>query len=244
MGKLYISKYKLISSIIFNGGNTFIFIILLKALLLNPGILKYLTYLSYCANSIFLFICLLCDIFIYFNNDNDPSELNNDYYLIEEGDVKKDIPWFEKLNNWNRNKYNLICNPFSFFVTFSFWILYFLGESYIKVSAGLYPMVRTVYLHLIITILITIDIVISKRILISNNYKDSSTILNLFMIYCIFIVIMKYYFNIMPYAFLKSSLLFLLCYMILSFILLFICFELNVSLVNYFNSKNNFLIEN
>ena len=237
MTKTSITKKQLIISVIFNGGNSFIFLILLKALYKEPGILKYLTYLSYCANSIFLFFCLLCDIFIYLNNDNNngSNEINNDYALLEADNKEKDEIWFEKLNDWNRNKYSLVCNPFSFFVTFSFWILYYLGESYIKVSPGLFPMMRTVYLHLIISILIIIDIFNSKRKILNDNSKDSCLVTNLFLIYCVLICIMKYYFNIIPYAFLKSSFLFLICYMFLSFGLLYFCCYLNICLVNFVN---------
>ena len=143
MKRISITKFQLIISLILNGGNTFIFIYLMKTLYYEPRILKYLTYLSYCANSIFLFFCVLCDIFLYLNSDNNSYESRNDYRLIEAGDKEKEIFWFDKLNDWNRNSYSLVCNPFAFFVTISFWILYFLGESYIKVSLGFYPMMRT-----------------------------------------------------------------------------------------------------
>ena len=234
MSKTTITRTQLILSILFNGGNTLIFIILLKTLYLDPGILKYLTYLSFCANSIFLFFCLLCDIFIYLSNNNS-NEINNDYVLIQEENKEEDNTWFEKLNDWNRNKYSLICNPFSFFVTFSFWILYFLGESYIRVSSGFTSMTRTIYFHLIITILVIMDIFISRRKYISKKDKYSNLVIIIFIIYCILICIMKYCFNIMPYAFLKSGLLFLICFIVISFVLLNICYKINIWLVNYAN---------
>ena len=235
MKRISITKFQLIISLILNGGNTFIFIYLMKTLYYEPRILKYLTYLSYCANSIFLFFCVLCDIFLYLNSDNNSYESGSDYRLIEAGDREKEIFWFDKLNDWNRNSYSLVCNPFSFFVTISFWILYFLGESYIKVSLGFYPMMRTYYLHLIITIILLIDIFMSKRKPVASG--KYSWVSNLFLVYVIIIIIMKYKYNIIPYAFLNSGVLFLVCYALLSFILLNICYELNVSLVNCLNNN-------
>ena len=237
MAKVSITKSQLISSIIFNGGNTFIFIFLLKALYLNPGILKFLTYLSYCANSIFLFFCLLCDIFLYLNSDKNSFESETDYKLIEADEENdKQSFWFERLNDWNRNTYSLICNPFSIFVTISFWILYFLGESYIKVSPGFYPMSRTFYLHLVITILIIIDIFVSKRKKITI-FKYYDIVSELFLLYCLAIIIMKFKYNILPYAFLNSGIIFLLFYMIISFILLHLCYYINIWLVNLSNNN-------
>ena len=241
MSETSITKKQLISSIIFNGGNSFIFICLLKEIYLNPGILKFLTYLSYFANSFFLLFCVICDIFIYLTDDDNSNQISNNYVMIESENKEKEKPWFIKLNDWNRNKYGLVCNPFSYFVTISFWILFFLGNSYIKVSSGFYPMTRTFYFHLIITIIIIIDIFVSKRKYISKTYDQKNIVSNLFLIYCIFICIMKYYFKIQPYAFLNSSLLFLICYMLLSFILLYFCFQLNVWLINYVNKNNDVL---
>ena len=236
MAKVKVTGFQLISSIIFNGGNTYIFITLLKAVYSNLGILKFLTYLSYCANSIFLFFCLLCDIFLYLNRNIDSSEPETDYRLMEaDDDNGKESFWFERLNDWNRNTYSLICNPFSFFVTANFWILYFLGESYIKVSSGFYPMLRTYYLHLTITILIIIDILVSRRKKITV-FKYYDLVCDLLLLYCIAIIIMKYKFNILPYAFLNSSLVFLLCYMIISFILLRFCYYINIWLINLSNN--------
>ena len=138
MEKIFISTKQLIISIIFFGGNSFIFIFYLKELFTNIQLLQYLTCLSYYANSIFLFLCLICDILLYLNNNSEKGD--TDYHLINEQNTggETNITWVEKLNNWNRNKYGIICNTFSFFVSISFWILYFLGESYIKTSNKFY----------------------------------------------------------------------------------------------------------
>ena len=233
MQNVSLNKCQLIRSIILNGGNSLIFIFLLKALFYYPGILKYLTYLSYCANSIFLFFCLLCDIFIYLKNTDDSKEIEMGYKLLE----AKELQWFDKLNDWNRNEFSTVCIPFSFFVTINFWILYFLGESYIKVSSGFYPMTRTFYLHLIITILVLIDIFVSRR-KYNKTTKNLGIVVDLFFLYCIIIAVMKYKFNIIPYAFLNLRLSFLICYLIFAYFILLLCCFLNKWLVNYVNEKN------
>ena len=238
MEKTAITLNQLIISILFNGGNSIIFIFLLKALYYNPRILLFLTYLSYCANSIHLFFCFICDIFLYLKSKN--SEDNDmNYRLIEADDYRYDNkPWFEKINNLNRNKYGMICNTFSIFVTISFWTLYFMGESYIKVSSGFYPMLRTYYLHLIITIIIIIDIYNFKR-KCAYSSSDINIIIILFLIYTIVIAINKFYFNINPYAFMHSSWIILSIFIIVFLCLLNFCYGLNLWLINIINNKNN-----
>ena len=60
-----VTKKQLSISIIFNGGNTIIFLFYLYKLFIDINQLKYLTKLSFYANSIYLLICLYCDIKIY-----------------------------------------------------------------------------------------------------------------------------------------------------------------------------------
>jgi hypothetical protein len=234
-----ITKAQLISSIIFNGGNSIIFLFFLKALFYNQRILFYLTYLSYCANSIYLLFCLICDIFIYLKEKNSEENVMNYYKLLEADDDKdNNKTWIEKLNNWNRNNYGIICNTFSFFVTICFWTLYFMGESYIKISSGFYSMLRTFYLHLIITIIIIIDIYNRKRNCI-YSCRDINIIFTLFLIYTIFIAIIKFYFNINPYAFMHSSWGLLMIFIFIFFLILYFCYRLNLWLINYINDKYN-----
>ena len=235
MEKIFISKNRLIISIIFFGTNTIIFVFYLKELFFNPHLIKYLTFLSYYANSIFLFLCLLCDILLYIKNpSSDDEQMEKDYNLITDNDTKEnnyEITWIEHLNNWNRNKYGIICNSFSFFVSISFWILFFLGEEYIRVSNTFYAFLSTVNLHLIISIFVIIDIFISKREhKFSNEYF--CIILTLFLIYSVVTGINKYVFNVNPYAFMNGSFIFLIGYLLLSVFILYISYWLNVYLIN------------
>jgi hypothetical protein len=235
MGKIYITINQLIISIVLFGGNTFLlFFYYLPELFSNFDLLNYLTHLSYYANSIYLLLCLVCDIFLYLDN-KDENEMS--YRLMEEeedNNSSKDnnIKWFEQLNNWNRNKYGVVCNTFSFFVSISFWILFLLGESYIRVSNTFYAMLSTINLHLIISILIIIDILCSKREhKFSNEYFGIISLI--FLIYCAYTGINKYYFNSNTYAFMNGSFLFLIFYVVISFCILYVSYLLNVYLINY-----------
>lgn len=241
MEKIFISTKQLIISIIFFGGNSFIFIFYLKELFTNIQLLQYLTCLSYYANSIFLFLCLICDILLYLNNNSEKGD--TDYHLINEQNTNSEtnITWVEKLNNWNRNKYGIICNTFSFFVSISFWILYFLGESYIKTSNKFYAFLSTINLHLIISVLVIIDILVSKREHTFSWYYFK-IISFIFFIYCVITGIEKYCFNINPYAFMNGGLLFLILYVLLSFVILYFSYLFNAYLIEYKN-KDNYMIK-
>ena len=241
MEKIVISKLQLIISIIFFGGNSFFFIFYIQELFFNLHHLKYLTYLSYYANSIFLLLCLLCDILLYIKNSSE-EEIN--YHLIDDKNeiTYANITWVEKLNNWNRNKYGVISNTFSFFVSISFWILFFMGEDYIKVSNTFYGFLSTINLHLIISLLVIIDIFISKR-----KHKFSwdyfGIISFLFLIYCVITGIDKYFFNINPYAFMNGSFLFLILYSLVSLLILYACYLFYLFLINYKEKDINMIKE-
>ena len=238
MEKLVISKIQLFISIIFFGGNSIFFIYYLQELLFSLNHLKYLTNLSYYANSIFLLLCLLCDILLYIKNTSEEEEIN--YHLIDDKNELSyaNATWVEKLNNWNRNKYGVICNTFSFFVSISFWILFFMGEDYIKVSNTFYGFLSTINLHLIISILVIIDIFISKR---EHKFSwDYFRIISLlFLIYCFITGINKYFFNINPYAFMNGSVIFLILYVFVSLIILYACYIFYLCLINYKENKIN-----
>ena len=233
MEKTIISTKQLILSILLYGGNTIIFIYYLYSLIFNMRLLQYLTCLSYYANSIFLLLCLICDISLYINNSSLGSE--TDYKLIEEEGENKsnneNLSWAQQLNNWNRNKYGVICNTFSFFVSISFWILYFLGEEYIRVSNTFFGFLSSINLHLIISLLVIVDILVSKR---EHKFSDDyySYISFIFLGYCIITGIDKYMFNINPYAFMNGNLWFLILYVFLSFVLLYVCYVFNAYLIN------------
>ena len=229
MEKTLITKNHLIISIILYGGNTILFLFYLQELFSNLYLIKYLTQLSYYANSIYLFLCLICDIFLYLNNNLNEE---NNYQLLEEQNDNYSLEWYHKLNDWNRNKYGIICNTFSFFVSISFWILFFLGETYIRVSNTFYAMLSTINLHLIISILIIVDIFNSKKDH-KFSYVYFGIISLIFLIYIAFTGIGKYYFNINPYEFMNGSLLFLIFYVSISFCLLYVSYLLNVYLINY-----------
>lgn len=230
-------KTKLISSIIFNGGNSIIFLFYIKELLFNFGLVKYLTMISYYANSIFLLICFICDVLLYIS-DEEEDEIDKSYVLMNDEENNNDNDkgmdrreMIKIINFWNRNNYAVICNTFSFFVTISFWILFFLGETYIKVSNTFGAMLSTIYLHLIISILVIIDIFVSKRLFHFFSCYFFKRILILFLIYCAITCFNKYIFNINPYEFMNGSFLFLIAYLLFSIVILFLSYLSYVGLM-------------
>ena len=232
MENIKVTKTQLITSIFFYGANTLFFICSLYNLFYKVHTINYLTNLSYYANSIFLLICLFCDILLYMMNN---SENEKNYMLMEEPNINNtnnNYLFVERLNNWNRNKYGIICNTFSFFVTVNFWILFLLGEEYIRISNSFNGRLRTIYLHLIISILVIIDYFIAKR-----KHKFSWTyftiILFIFALYCILLIINTYYFNNNIYAFMNGGLIFLFVYLVIAIFTLFICYLFNVYLIEY-----------
>ena len=107
-----------------------------------------------------------------------------------------------------------------------------MGEEYIRVSKTFYGFLSTLNLHLIITLLVIIDIFISKREhKFSNEYF--CIILFAFLIYCVVTSINKYVFNSYPYAFMNGSNLFLVVYTLLSAFILYISYLFNAYLIKY-----------
>jgi len=240
MEKTIISKKQLIISLVFNGGNTLIFIYYFIKLVYNLHLLQYLTFLSYIANSIFLLLCLICDIILFIKNN--PEGGDTYYQLIDDQNINNnDIPWVEKLNNFNRNQYGVICNTYSFFVSISFWILYFLGEDYIEVSNTLLGALSTLNLHLFISIFVIIDILVSKR---EHAFSEDffTYIALIFVAYCVMTGIDKYFFNINPYAFMEESVLFLIFYVLISFVVLYVSYLFNVYLINLKKEEHDILL--
>ena len=59
---------------------------------------------------------IISDNLISYNireDTDDSKEIEMGYKLLE----AKELQWFDKLNNWNRNEFSTVCIPFSFFVT-------------------------------------------------------------------------------------------------------------------------------
>lgn len=128
-----VTKTQLLTSIIFNGTNTIMLVYYLRDIYFHPVDADQITRWSYFLNSFFTTICLICDILLFITkNDEKENELQSNYKLMTDNIENKnqninkvETNWVESLNDWNRNKYGIICNSFSYFITLGFWSLFF-----------------------------------------------------------------------------------------------------------------------
>ena len=112
-----LTKKQLIISCIFNGGNALFLIYYIYDVISRPLELEHITRWSYYLNSIFTTICLYCDIMEYFSQEE--TEINYNLFLDDKNNKHKNK--IQELNDWNRNKYGVICNTLCYFVSIGFW---------------------------------------------------------------------------------------------------------------------------
>ena len=194
-----ITKNQLIISCIFNGFNTIMFIYYIYDIIQHPTDLEHITRWAYYLNSIFTTICLSCDIILYISKK---QEIRYDYKLLNE---KNDECFVEALNDWNRNKYSIICNSLSYFVLIGFWTIYLIGDNLLLVHKSVKSWFNSLYHHLIITVIIIIDLFVSNRKPHTFNQNYLLTIIGIYTIYCVIITVEKYYFGRNAYIFMKEA---------------------------------------
>jgi len=235
-----VTKTQLITSIIFNGTNTIMFIYYIYDILLRPIDLEHITRWCYYINSIFTTLCLICDIYLYYTQiDKENFESAQNYILMNDNEEKKEL--FEKINDWNRNKYGVICNTFSYYVLIGFWSLYFFGNKIMLVNKNVRSWFNSYYHHLIIQIIILIDIFVSGRKNLFFSWKQFGIILGLYSIYCAIITFEKYVIGRNAYYFMegKSFIFLIFCY-VLSSLCLYISYLIHLYLVEFKFEKLNY----
>ena len=202
--KHLITKKQIILSCLFNGSNTIIWLYFFITTL-NPKTFLYLTSLSGDLNSIYLYLCLTCDISNYFFKS---SKLNS-------------------LNNFIRNYFSHVINPISYFVTFLFWGLFLMGG--MDEMNNLYDIFFNIYEHIFITIFIILDILIADH----TKHIFSGIILGFIYIYLVFYGLLcgfsTFILDYPPYPFLqkiKKYILFIYC--IIFIIIMFFCYYLHI----------------
>ena len=215
-----ITKKQLLISIIFNGTNTIMLIYYIYDIYLRPIDLEHITRWCYYLNSIFTTLCLICDIFLYYNQiDKENFESEQNYRLMNDNEEKKEL--FEKLNDWNRNKYGVICNTLSYFVLIGFWSLYFFGNKIMLVNKNVRSWFNCYYHHLLIQIIILIDIFVFDRRRLLFSWKQFGFIFGFYSIYCGIVIVEKYIIGRNAYYFMegKSFIFLVFCYILSGFIL-------------------------
>lgn len=234
-----VTKNQLIFSCIFNGLNTIMLLYYIYDIFLRPIDLEHITRLTYYLNSIFTTICLICDIFLYyFQKNEENSESQQSYILMSENHDKRGF--FERLNDFNRNKYAPIFNPYAYFVSIGFWSLYFFGNKIMLVTKNVRSWNNAYYHHLVIQIIIIIDIFVADRKQIIFSWKQFGIIFALFTIYCGAIGIEKYFIHRNAYYFMEGkSFNFLIFCFFLTSLFLYICYLMHIYLVEFKLKKLN-----
>ena len=236
-----VTKNQLIISCIFNGGNFFMLIYFIYDVYMRPNELEHITRWSYYMNSIFTTICLFCDIINYLSQqDKEQSEHENSYSLMIDEKSKEIENIYEKLNDWNRNQFGVICNSLGYFVSIGFWSLFFLGNSLMQVSQSIKNVFNCIYNHIIIQIVIIVDVFVSTRKCHKFSWQYFGIIYSIFTLYCIIIYIEKFTFMRNAYYFMENSsrLFLLLCFVIAS-LLLYISYLIHIFLIKLKYRKLN-----
>lgn len=206
--RVSISKKEFVFSFIFNGINLILWPYFLYDLIDRVTPLVALTHITYHFNSFYLHICFLSDISLYCLKS------------------KK----LEKLNDFMRNKYSPVINPLSYLVFSLYWILYAMGG--MREMDSFFYMIKSIYLHLIFTIIIIIDL------FSANHNKQHFNKLNLFLcfvyllLYFTLACISTYVLDFPPYPFLKDiKIIVLAIYCIFFIATLVLCYFFHIFLL-------------
>ena len=226
-----ITKNQLIISCIFNGGNLIFLIYYIYDIIVRTTDLEHFTRWSYYLNSIYTTICLYCDIKEYLSQENkDNIETQMDYNLITDDKNEKDN--LKELNDWNRNKFGVMCNTLCYFVSIGFWILFLLGNSLFLVTKSIKNVFNCIYHHIIIQIIIIVDIFASKRKIHKFSWNYFGIIFSIYFVYCIIIYFEKFIFGRNAYIFMNgASIMFLLLCLIISCLLLYLSYLIHIYLI-------------
>ena len=244
-----VTKNQLIISCIFNGANLIMFMYYIYDIYMRPTDLEHITRWSYYMNSIFTTICLFCDILNYLS-EQDKGQLEHEMSYSLMTDEKREMEnIYEKLNDWNRNQFGVICNSLCYFVSIGFWSLYFLGNSLMQVSQSIKNVFNCIYHHIIIQIVIIVDVFVSTRKCHKFSWQYFGIIYSIFILYCLIIYIEKYIFLRNAYYFMdESSKLFLLLCLVIASLLLYLSYLIHISLLNLkykkLNNENSLLDDN
>ncbi len=119
-----VTTKQLFISLIFNEGNTLLLIYYIYDLFVYPTELTHITRLSYYSNSIYALLCLIYDVYDYFYGEIEAIRIKSSNNEVKE---QENSMFFnmKQLNDFNRNKFGIIANTFSYFITIGFWSLYF-----------------------------------------------------------------------------------------------------------------------
>ena len=150
----------------------------------------------------------------------------------------------EPFNFFIRNTYSIIAYSYCYSITIEFWLILFFGLSFgknpfsEKKVVPISLILETLYLHLGITIIMIIDLILTKRRINKNN-KNILLIINIiYILYSIVVLFANYVFLKPAYPFMKNSGIgLILVIFIISFILINACYFLHLFLVQKINNE-------
>ena len=203
-----ISNKEFCLSLLFNGINTITWISFTTYYTIQGTELKtliFLTMITWNFNSIYLLLCLICDISFYFKS-------------------KK----LEPLNDFLRNKFCNVINTMSFEVTVLYWALLFMGG--MRNLTGFLDFLSNFYFHFLISVLVILDIFIANH----RRHRFSYITLCFCYVYlvCYFIYgsVLTWVFDKPPYPFMKEPYYIVIIYAAVFCVVLALCYLFLVSL--------------
>ena len=146
----------------------------------------------------------------------------------------------KRIDNWNKNKFGVICNTLGFYILLGFWLLYFIGNNIMLMSKSIKNVFNCIYHHIIIQIIILIDIFFFERKKHNFSWIYFGIIYLVFFIYSLIVAVEKYYFELNAYYFMDEvSNLFLGLLFIVSSIFLFLCYLLDIYILKIRNKMEH-----
>ena len=210
-----VTKKQFICSLILNGSNTVIWLYFFITTL-KPKTFLFLTSISGDLNSIYLLLCLTCDI---------------SNFCFKSAKL-------ESLNDFLRNKFSNVINPMSYLVTILFWGLFFMGG--MDDMDTLYYILFNIYEHIFITIFVILDIIIANH---KRHYFSKIILLFLYLyllVYGIICGLATFVYDNPPYPFLKKIKYYILIiYCIVFIFIMFLCYLLHLLIYKWKDKCEN-----
>ena len=217
-----ITTKQFVGSLLLNGSNTIIWLYFFITTL-KPKTFLFLTSINGDLNSIYLLLCLICDISNYCFSS-----------------VKLDC-----LKDFLRNKLSHIINTISYLVTILFWGLFLMGQMEDDMDT-IYNIFFNIYEHIIITIIVILDIIIAEH---QRHFFSKITLAFIYIylfLYGIGCGIVTFVFDKAPYPFLQKLKYYIIIIYCINFIFIaFLCYLFHVfiyKMKDKCTNKGNILI--
>jgi len=153
------------------------------------GFFGHVTNWSFLLSTIYLFASLFLDTSLYFFSSTK----------------------FEKLNYYLRNFFASIAYPYCFMISIGFWLIFFYGlafasETFLKEGTEItvHMYILNGYAHLGITIIMVIELFLTRREKVKLNWKCCVVNTVIFILYLVMACIFKYGYDLNAYVFMED----------------------------------------